>query len=143
MRLEFTLRSAHSVAASFELSRSEPLRNFRVDCVVLEMTENIASGNSVSGLLSLRKKAKMLGASHMTTRRKELGLHPGRVGHPTTFTDEEEAAIEDLLLSCAKVGVGLDVKLFYKVVDSIAAAKGKYVSRMKPKPSCDCHIPFQ
>ena len=79
--------------------------------------------------LSYRKQAQLLGCSAFKARYLPLGLHTEPVGRLTKFNAEEENHLEDLLLSCSRIGVPLSIWLFNTVVDSVAREKGTFGER--------------
>ena len=65
------------------------------------MDQNVLFDESIS----LRKKAKLLGISHMAVRRRLFAGCSKKRGRKTMFSADEERDIEALMLRCANLGV--------------------------------------
>ena len=82
-----------------------------------------------NGEMSIRKASEHFDIPFTTLRDKISGKHSKKHGRPTTFTEEEEEEICDILLSCMKIGVPLNKRMLLRIVRIIGQVKGKHIFR--------------
>ncbi|GAU89114.1 hypothetical protein RvY_01705 [Ramazzottius varieornatus] len=83
--------------------------------------------------------AEKFGIPPSTLRDRLNGRHTKKIGRPTSFTEEEELEICDILLSCMKVGAPLNKQKLTGIVRAIGLAKGK-LALMSPLCKAVCSL---
>ena len=78
---------------------------------------------------TIKDKAPLLGVSVGTVFNRVPRLHGGKSGRAPKFSAEEENHLEDMLLSCAKLGVPLNQHFFLKVLTQVGKDKGNLYHR--------------
>ena len=83
--------------------------------------------DALEAVESVRAAAKEFGLKRWTLQNRVNGKHMGKRGALTKFTLEEEKDLEELLTSCAAMGVPVSPILFRKVVRNAVIAKGMLI----------------